>query len=120
MIFITPELIKKFVKNFMKSKKFDTGFTYLKSNEYFYFKNKPLNFSINKKIISRRKLQSLEKIVPAATILDSDDLIKRKNIFSNKNYFFKIDWLSSLEISNQKDFDVFSLLIKEYFKKNFK
>jgi len=117
--FISPETIKKFVINFTLNK-YESGFTYFKQNEYFFYKNKPLNFTLNEKITSRRALPPIEKIVPAVTILNSKSLLERKNIFSNMNYFFKIEWLDSLEINSTKDLNVFNLLIKEYFKKNFK
>jgi CMP-N-acetylneuraminic acid synthetase len=86
-------------------------------NEYFFFKNKPLNFNYKEELKSRRKIKSLKKIVPAVTIIKSSKNSNIKNIFKDKNYFFEIDWLESLEINTPKDLDVFNLLIKEYLKK---
>ena len=116
--FISPNLIRKFVINYNK-RKVDSSFTYVKDYEYFAYRNKFLNFDIKKKLMSRRKINPLNRILPAAIICDAGKLIIRKNIFSKNNNLFKIDWLASLEINTSTDLDVFSLLIKEYFKKKF-
>ena len=114
--FISPKIINKIIRNFNK-KKYEAGFTSFNMNEYFFFKNKPLNFNYKEELKSRRKIKSLKKIVPAVTIIKSSKNSNIKNIFKDKNYFFEIDWLESLEINTPKDLDVFNLLIKEYLKK---
>ncbi len=119
--FISPYTIKKCVENFNKIKnRNDSYMTAIRDSEYFFYKKKALNFNFNKKVISRRKITPIMKLVPAVIIINSQTIIKKKNIFGNKPNFYEIDWFSSLEINTPNDIDIFNLLIKEYFKKNFK
>ena len=116
--FFNPNLINKFVKNFIKSEK-DVSLTSITENEYFAFNKRYLNIDTKKKLLSRRKVNPIVKILPAGIIGKSNELSNKKNIFSNKSNFFEIDWLSSLEINSPNDLDVFQILIKEYFKRTF-
>ena len=119
--FISPEIIKKCIKKFDQiSKSYDSCSASLKNFEYFFYKNKELNFSLEEKIISRRKIYPLIKIVPGLLILNTNKKRNTEHIYGQKPFFLNIDWFSSLEINTPADIDIFNLLIKEYFKKNFK
>jgi CMP-N-acetylneuraminic acid synthetase len=114
--FISPLIIKNFLSEYAKSDQ-KSGFTYIKKNEYYYYKNKPLNFNIDQYIKSRRDIPFVKKIVPGIIAFNSNNLIKNKNIFQSKNFFHKIKWLDSLEVNTPIDLNIFNLLILEYFKK---
>ena len=119
--FISPKIIGKFIKKFdLVSKSYDSCCASIKEFEFFLYDKRELNFNIQDKILSRRKIKPLLRIVPGLFILNTKHKNIYKNIYGKKTFFYNIDWFSSLEINTPSDIDVFNLLIKEYFKKNFK
>lgn len=118
--FISPKIIKNCIRKFDNiSTSYDSCFASINKFEYFFYKKKELNFNLKQKIISRRKLIPLVKLVPGLFVKNSN-INFYKNTYGQRPFFFDIDWFSSLEINTPSDIDIFNLLIKEYFKKNFK
>jgi len=116
--FLSDEILNKFVKNFKSNiKKYDTAITCLNEKEYFFFKNKSFNFNSKELAVERVKLDPLTKITNGACIVKNETLQKTGNIMGGKILFFQIDWLSSLEIKESKDIDMYKSLFSYYFQK---
>jgi len=116
--FLSEKTLNKFVKNYKKNfKKFDSSITCFSEKEYFFFKNKSLNFNSKKPMVVRKKLIPLIKTTNGACIINSDIMKKTGNFLGNKTFFFKVDWLSSLEIKESKDIDMYKSLFSYYFEK---
>ena len=114
--FISESTINKFLIKFKNKKKFyDCAFTYHQENEYFLINNKPVNFSLDENLKERKNLRSLKKITNGASILNPQTIIKRKQLIGTKPMFYKIDWLSSLEIKDTNNINSYESLIHDYF-----
>jgi len=116
--FLTSGIIEKFVKKFQKmNKKYDSAFTYLELQEYFFKNNVPINFIPNKPAISRRNLKPLKQVTGSLYLISSNHLKKTGSLFGYKPLGFKLDWFSSLEIKSISDLENYRFLISKYFKR---
>lgn len=114
--FVSEAIINKFLTKFKNKMKFyDCAFTYHQENEYFLINNKPVNFSLNENLKERKNLRSLKKITSGVSILNPQTIIKRKQLIGSKPMFYKIDWLSSLEIKDTNSINSYESLIQYYF-----
>jgi len=116
--FLSEKTLNKFIKNYKKNfKKFDSSITCFSEKEYFFFGSKSLNFNSKKPAVVRKKLIPLIKATNGACIISSDIMKKTRNVLGNKTFFFKVDWLSSLEIKESKDIDIYKTLFSYYLEK---
>ena len=114
--FIKPKTASKFIKIFKKnSKNFDSLVSSFNLKEFLFLKNKSINFDYLKKSISRSEVKKVNLVVNAITIIKGSTVLKYKNLFGKRVQFNTIDWLSSLEIKNSKDINLFEKLIETYF-----
>mgnify|MGYP001239554982 CR=1 FL=1 len=113
--FISSNKINKFIEKFKKNyKKFDSAIMSLEQKEYFFINNKAINFSLDNQSTERKNVSKIKQIVNAAYLIRSDKILKYKNLFGKKIYFYNVDWLSSLEIKSSKDINLFKTLIDKY------
>jgi len=116
--FLSSKIIGKFVKNYQKkSKKYDSAFTYLELQEYFFKEKKPVNFTPANPAVSRRDLVPLQQVAGSLYLVPSKHLEKTGSLFGKKPLMIKLDWFSSLEIKSISDLENFKFLISKYFKK---
>ena len=110
--FLTDQTITKFIKNFfiMNKKGFDSALMYYLEHEYFYYKDKPVNFSIKNNFKERNKISPLKKITNGARIFKINKNDKKEKIFQ-KSYFQKINWIESLEIKETKNLGTFENIL---------
>jgi CMP-N-acetylneuraminic acid synthetase len=117
--FLSEKTINNFVQKYKKNyKKYDSSLTCMFEYEYFFYNNKSFNFNSEKPSIERNKLSPLIKITNGAYITNSKTIESSKNFIGKKPLFFQIDWLSSLEIKQSKDINLYNSFfhgkIKEY------
>ena len=105
--------IIKFKKN---SKKNDSAVTCLKEQEYFYYKNKSLNFDSSKNAVSRNKIKSLVKITGGAYLIKGSLAYQNGILLGKKPYFYYTNWLQSLELKTTKQIHLFQGLLENYLK----
>ena len=117
--FLSSKTIMKALNRFDKVKdKYDSMCTVQKKTEYFLYKNKPLNFDFEKTHISRSKIKSIDQLSNGMFLINPKKYSKKIGILGNKSLFFRIDWLSSLEISSFEEMETYEFLINNYFNKN--
>ena len=107
------DFIKKFKKN---SKKNDSAVTCYREQEYFFYKNKSLNFDSSKNTISREKINSLLRITPGAYLIRGSLAYKNGILLGKKPYFYYTNWLQSLELKTTKQIHLFNGLLENYLK----
>ena len=107
------DFIKKFKKN---SRKNDSAVTCYRDQEYFFYKNKSLNFDSSKNTISREKINSLVRITPAAYLIRGSLAYKNGILLGKKPYFYYTNWLQSLELKTTKQINLFNGLLENYLK----
>ena len=107
------DFIIKFKKN---SKKNDSAVTCLKEQEYFYYKNKSLNFDSSKNTVSRNKIKSLVKITGGAYLIKGSLAYQNGILLGKKPYFYYTNWLQSLELKTTKQIHLFNGLLENYLK----
>ena len=116
--FLNKRKLEKFVKKYLKNKKkYDSAFTYLELKEYFFKKNKPINFDPEKPAVSRRIIVPLRQVTGSAYLISANHLQKTGSLFGYKPLMFKLDWFSSLEIKSVSELENYRFLISKYFKK---
>jgi len=116
--FLKNQLVEKFVKKFQKRKKnYDSAFTCIEKREYFFKKNKSINFSSYKLAVSRKKIIPFYQATNGAFLITSEHLKKTGSLFGYKPLMYKIDWLSSLEIKSATELENYRFLISKYFNK---
>lgn len=110
--FLSESTINKFLKEFIKkNKNYDSAFMFHLEKEYFFKKNKPINFLSKNMITERNKIIPLKKISNGAFIFNKKYLLKNKNAFGEKPSFFKINWLESLEIKETNHIKSFANIL---------
>ena len=107
------DFIKKFKKN---SRKNDSAVTCYREQEYFFYKNKSLNFDSSKNTISREKIKSLVRITSAAYLIRGSLAYKNGILLGKKPYFYYTNWLQSLELKTTKQIHLFNGLLENYLK----
>ena len=113
---MTPEIIDKFIKIFVKQKKsYDSLFASFSLNEYLFIKKKAINFDPRFRSISRKNVKQVKQVINSICIIKGEKILKYKNLFGQKSNFKEVDWLSTLEIKNLKDKNLFEKLIGSYF-----
>jgi CMP-N-acetylneuraminic acid synthetase len=114
--FISQNLLNNILTKFSKlDKKYDSLCTVLENNQYFFYNKKSINFDFNEKSISRAKLKPVHNLTNGVHLIRSDVCNEKNNIIGNKPFFYKVNWLNSLEIQNFRDIKAMSFLIKYYF-----
>ena len=117
--FLSTKLINKALAIFDKQKnKFDSLCTVRRSNDYFFYNKKSINFDFKKESISRTNINYLTQLSNGMFLVNAKTCFEKKNIIGNKPYFYEIDWMSSLEINSLKDIKIYNFLINQYFEKN--
>jgi CMP-N-acetylneuraminic acid synthetase len=113
--FLSERTINKFVQKYKKNyKKYDSALTCTSEYEYFFYNNKSFNFNSKKSPIERSKVSPLIKITNGAYITNSEVTKGSKNFMGKKPLFFKINWLSSLEIKQSKDINIYNSFFQSY------
>ena len=107
------DFIKKFKKN---SKKNDSAVTCCKEQEYFFYKNKSLNFDSSKNTVSRNKIKTLVKITSGAYLIKGSLAYQNGILLGKKPYFYYTNWLQSLELKTTKQIHLFNGLLENYLK----
>ena len=107
------DFIKKFRKNFRKN---DSAVTCYREQEYFFYKNKSLNFDSSKNTISRSKIRSLVRITSGAYLIKGSLAYKNGILLGKKPYFYYTNWLQSLELKTTKQIHLFNGLLENYLK----
>ena len=107
------DFIKKFKKN---SKKNDSAVTCYREQEYFFYKNKSLNFDSSKNTVSRDKIKSLARITSGAYLIKGSLAYKNGILLGKKPYFYYTNWLQSLELKTTKQIHLFNGLLENYLK----
>lgn len=117
--FLSTKLINKALAIFDKHKnKFDSLCTVRRSNDYFFYNKRSINFDFKKESISRTNINYLTQLSNGMFLVNAKTCFEKKNIIGNKPYFYEIDWMSSLEINSLKDIKIYNFLINQYFEKN--
>ena len=115
--FFDDKEISKFIqKNYSKLRKFDSIITCTLENDYFFLKNKSVNFDFKKKAQPRSNNDMLKKITNSAYLIKGSSILKNKNLFGNKPYFYPINFISSLEIKDEKNLNFHNLIFEKKFK----
>ena len=107
------DFIEKFKKN---SKKNDSAVTCCKEQEYFFYKNKSLNFDSSKNTVSRKKIKTLVKITSGAYLIKASLAYQNGILLGKKPYFYYTNWLQSLELITTKQIHLFNGLLENYIK----
>ena len=107
------DFIKKFKKN---SRKNDSAVTCYREQEYFFYKNKSLNFDSSKNTVSRDKIKSLARITSGAYLIKGSLAYKNGILLGKKPYFYYTNWLQSLELKTTKQIHLFNGLLENYLK----
>lgn len=107
------DFIKKFRKN---SRKNDSAVTCYREQEYFFYKNKSLNFDSSKNTISRGQIRSLVRITSGAYLIKGSLAYKNGILLGKKPYFYYTNWLQSLELKTTKQIHLFNELLENYLK----
>ncbi len=116
--FLSPSIIQKAIKKYKTlPNKFDSLCTVNKNKDYFFYKNKSVNFDSQQSSISRLSLKPLIKVTNGLYIINSKVCIRKKNIIGDEPFFFELDWMPGLEINSFKDIGIYNLLINYYFEK---
>ena len=107
------DFIKKFKKNLKKN---DSAVTCCKEQEYFFYKNKSLNFDSSKNTVSRSKIKTLVKITSGAYLIKGSLAYQNGILLGKKPYFYYTNWLQSLELKTTKQIHLFNGLFENYLK----
>ena len=110
-------IIKILKKHKQLNKNYDSLCTVNKNDDYFFYRNNSINFDYKKESISRRSIKPLIKLTNGMHIINSSLCANKKSIIGDKPYFYKLDWMSGLEINSLKDIEIYNLLINYYYKK---
>ena len=99
-----------------KSKKFQLKYDSLikcvKSNEFIFYKNKPIGFELDNQPKSQ-DINNLFKSSMSCSILNKNILINNKSIIGKSPYFYDLnDNIKSLDIDTSSDFIICELLYK--------
>ena len=114
--FIKPKLIDECISIFKKKKnKYDSLVGSYELKEYLFSGKRSLNFNVDLKSESRDKVKKVNQIINAISIIKGSKILSSKNLFGKNVLFKKVDWLSTLEIKNLKDINLFEKLIDSYF-----
>ncbi len=117
--FLSSSVIEKAIKKYKSlNKNYDSLCTVNKNKDYFFYKNKSINFDFEKSSVSRLLLKPLVKLTNGLYIINSRICLRKKNIIGDKPFFFELDWMSGLEINSLKDIGIYNLLINYYFEKD--
>lgn len=110
--FLTDQSLIKFVKKFFEYNKkgYDSALMYYLEHEYFYYKDKPVNFTIKNNFKERNKINPLKKITNGARIFKINKNNKKDKFFQNP-CFQKINWIESLEIKETKNLGTFENIL---------
>lgn len=114
--FDDKEILKFIKKNYLKLKKFDSIITCTLEKDYFFLKNKSINFNFKKKAEPRNKNVVLKKVTNSAYLLKGSTIIKSKNLFGSKPYFYPIKFINSLEIKDEKNYNFHNLIFERKIK----
>nr|WP_319394425.1 acylneuraminate cytidylyltransferase family protein [uncultured Desulfobacter sp.] len=106
---LKPETIQRFCE-FIRAEKLDTALSVLEERAECFFKEKPVNFSIEEKINSQN-LEPIEKIVWALTAWRRDHFLSVAqsglcSVFSGRLGRFPISLDESCDIDTQEDWDL--------------
>ena len=89
----------------------------MQENEYFLINKNPVNFSFDEKLKERKDINPIKKIANGVSILNPKVIIEHKRLIGNKPMYYKIDWLSSLEIKDTKNINSYKSLIQNFLSK---
>ena len=117
-MFITSPLLKistinKCIDILEKNKKYDSIFTIKKIYSWFWFKNKPVNYS--PKVLPRS--QDAIPIMQETTGLygiKKKALKKYKCRIGKRPFFYEVSDEEAIDLDNQKDFEYFEYYVKKY------
>lgn len=112
--FVSPKLIRKFIKYYKTHSPKDGLVTSLKLKEYFFdSKKKAIQRNLHSKYISRSKLDPIYMLTNGLSMAHSE-IFSKGSPFGKSPLHFNIDLFSSLEISSAEELDLFNPLIEKY------
>ena len=103
------------INKFLKIKKnYGSINTVTPIKQFIYYKNKPLNFKMNKAPKSQN-INNLFKLNFAVNIISNKEMSQNKSIVSKKPYFFNLDEIEGFDIDTVLDFKIAEFLHKKIF-----
>jgi CMP-N-acetylneuraminic acid synthetase len=113
--FMGGVVVRQMYKNFLE---LNLGYltSVQKKYEYIVFKNKRLNFTEEDK--SRKEIDPIYILTNGCTIIDKAKWKSDQDVFLGEKNLFKVDDLTSIEISEMDDYSMANELISLYFKRN--
>lgn len=113
MLNVTNPLLKTssivdFIDKFKQSK-FDTGYTVTKVKDYLFYKDKPVNFTLNN-VIKSQDLPEFYTPNFAISVASADHIKKNKSFFSTKSFLYYIDEIEGLDIDTETNFTTAQIL----------
>lgn len=86
-----------------------------KENEYFFFRDKPLNFDVDA-YQSRKMLDPVYRITNGCYITPRESYLQGRKYFGRAPYYYEVDRLTALEIKDVDHFQMASSLLSWYFR----
>lgn len=118
---VTAPLIKektiiKCIKYLQENNRFKSVATVKLMKHHMWLNNKPLNYNV-KKAPSSQDLPNIMAITFGCCILKKKDMIKFKNVVTDKTKFFELDDIESIDIDNELDFAFAQFVHRKFHKK---
>jgi hypothetical protein len=119
--FVSKKIVIDLIKSYLKSNFYKDGIvTSLKQKEYFFDKKGPVNkFLVKKKIISRKYISTFYKISNGLFLSHSGNYINGAP-FGERPIHHIVNWITSLEIKNIFEMNLYSGLMSNYLFSNHK
>lgn len=119
---VTAPLIKektiiRCIKYLQKNYKFKSVATVKLMKHHMWLNNKPLNYNV-KKAPSSQDLPNIMAITFGCCILKKKDMLKFKNVVTDKTKFFELDDIEAIDIDNELDFEFAQFVHKKFHKIN--
>ncbi len=119
---VTAPLIKektiiRCIKYLQKNYKFKSVATVKSMKHHMWLDNKPLNYNV-KKAPSSQDLPNIMAITFGCCILKKKDMLKFKNVVTDKTKFFELDDIEAIDIDNELDFEFAQFVHKKFHKIN--
>lgn len=109
--------IKNCIDFLKKNSKFKSIATTRLLKEHMWLNNKPFNYSLSN-APSSQNLPDVMSITFGCCILKKKDMLKFKNVITNKTKFFVLDEIESMDIDTKLDFQFAEFIYKKHRKIN--
>lgn len=110
--FIRKQTCEKIINFFLRNKKkYDSVMTINNLYHHMWFKNKPLNYKLNKSPNSQQ-LTPAQKITYGFSIIEREKMLKNKNVLGPKAFLWPVDEIEAVDIDTDYDFFVAEQILK--------